>query len=293
MNVKFKNMETKTTFKNISHIARSFYSPTLKVVILSILILTYIHSPTHAQVTTNTKHSWWFGAAAGTNINFYNGSIQELNSSIFSPVSFNKGSGIGLYLAPLVEFHRPDSRLGVILQAGYDSRKGKFDEKIAPCGCTEDLSTKLSYITVEPSLRFAPFKSNFYLYGGPRLAFNLNKSFIFKQGIHSDFLGQEAHLETKKDFSNMNKTIISMQIGAGYDIPISSLRDQTQFILSPFVSFQPYFGQSPRSIEKWNVTTLRVGVALKFSHEHKILSQNKVVKPASKKIVASTPPMFR
>jgi hypothetical protein len=36
-----------------------------------------------------------------------------------------------------------------------------------------DLKTNISYITVEPSLCFAPFKSNFYLFGGPRFAFNL------------------------------------------------------------------------------------------------------------------------
>jgi hypothetical protein len=52
-----------------------------------------------------------------------------------------------------------DSRWGVMLQAGYDSRKG--DQVITACDCPADLSTNLSYITVEPSLRFAPFKSNF------------------------------------------------------------------------------------------------------------------------------------
>jgi hypothetical protein len=69
-----------------------------------------------------------------------------------------------------LEYRPADSRWGVMLQAGYDSRKGDFDRDY--CDCPADLSTNLSYIT-EPSLRFAPFKSNFYLYGGPRLAFNL------------------------------------------------------------------------------------------------------------------------
>jgi hypothetical protein len=40
-----------------------------------------------------------------------------------------------------------------MLQAGYDS-KGDFDQVITACDCP--LSTNLSYITVEPSLRFAP-----------------------------------------------------------------------------------------------------------------------------------------
>jgi outer membrane protein OmpA-like peptidoglycan-associated protein len=55
-----------------------------------------------------------------------------------------------------------------------------------------------------------------------------------------------------------------MQIGAGYDIPLSSDSNKTQFVLSPFVSFQPYFGQNPRATETWNITTIRAGVALKF-----------------------------
>jgi hypothetical protein len=46
-----------------------------------------------------------------------------------------------------------------MLQAGYDSRKGDFDQVITACDCPADLSTNLSYITVEPSLRFV--KSNF------------------------------------------------------------------------------------------------------------------------------------
>ena len=80
-----------------------------------------------------------------------------------------------------------------MLQAGYDSRKGKFDQIITPCNCPADLSANLSYITVEPSLRLAPFKSNFYLYAGPRLAFNMAKSFTYELGINPDYPDQVAH----------------------------------------------------------------------------------------------------
>jgi hypothetical protein len=36
----------------------------------------------------------------------------------------------------------------------------------------------------------------------------------------------------KADFDNINKTIVS-QIGAGYDIPLSTDNNKTQFVLSP------------------------------------------------------------
>jgi hypothetical protein len=48
-----------------------------------------------------------------------------------------------------------------------------------------------------------------------------------------------------------------MQIGAGYDIPLSTDANKT-FVLSPFVSFQPYFGQNPFN-KTWNNTTVRAG----------------------------------
>ena len=252
-------MKANTNFKKGSRIAWSPYNLPIKSLILSALILTGIQASLQAQ-DQFTKPSWWFGGAVGANINYYNGSTQELNSDLTVPSPFHFGLGVGLYLAPLVEFHPPDSKWGIMLQEGYDNRKGSFSQTITPCNCPADLSTNLSYLTVEPSLRFNPFKFNFYLYGGPRLAFNLANSFTYKQG--------EANLDP--EFSNMRNTLISMQIGAGYDIPLLSQNKKTQFVLSPFVSFQPYFGQDPRSIETWNVTTLRLGAALKLGRGHRI-----------------------
>jgi len=226
--------------------------------------MTGIQVSIQAQDSLIIKPSWWFGAAAGANLNFYHGSTQNLNSDLTIPVAFHQGFGVGLYAAPLVEFHFPDSRWGIILQAGYDDREGKFNEVKTPCNCPADLSTDISYITVEPSLRFAPFKSDFYLFAGPRLAYNIENSFTYKLGLNPDYPTQIASPDIKGNLGNMNKTLISMQIGAGYDIPISLNNKQNQFVLSPFISIQPYYGQDPRSIETWNITTLRAGVTIKF-----------------------------
>ena len=68
----------------------------------------------------------------------------------------------------------------------------------------------------------------------------------------------------------MNKMLTSMQIGAGYDIKLSSDEHQWKTVLSPFVSYHPYFGQDPRSIETWNMNTLRVGAVLKFGRGEKV-----------------------
>lgn len=262
-----------------SRVAWSLYTRSLKILAAGALVVSGFLAPVQAQDNQFTRPSWYFGAAAGANFNFYRGSTQELNTDFTVPAVFHNGQGVGLFLAPLIEFHSPDSRFGFMLQAGYDSRKGAFDQIVTPCNCPADLKTDLGYITVEPSLRLAPFKGNFYLYAGPRLAFNLTKSFVYSQKINPEFPDQIAENDVKGDFSNVNKTLISMQVGAGYDIFLSTTNNQTQFVLSPFVSFQPYFGQSPRTMETWNVTTLRVGAALKFGRGQNLKKPAKEIIP--------------
>jgi outer membrane protein OmpA-like peptidoglycan-associated protein len=261
----------------------------IKCIILLIYIYTGIQTPLHAQVATYTKPLWWFGAAAGGNINFYGGSTQKLNADLTAPVPFHQGTGLGLYVSPLVEYYRPNGRFGFTFQAGYDSRKGMFKEVFSPCNCPRDLSTKLSYLTIEPNLRFAPLKSNLYFFGGPRVAFNLSKSFTYQQKTNPDYPLQIEEPAVKGNLSDVNKTLISMQVGIGYDIGLSSPDKSIQYILSPFVSYQPYFGQSPRSIETWTMNTLRIGAALKLGRGKKTLT------PAAATIVTPTtiPPLDR
>ena len=251
------------------------------LIVVMLLLLSFIKVNAQEEYT---KPSWMFGVAAGANFNFYSGSTYMLNEGFTSLATFHKGNGVGLFLAPSIEYHRPDSRFGFILQAGYDSRRGSFDQVMTPCDCPADLETKLSYITIEPSLRFAPFKSNFYLYGGPRFAFIQDKSFTYKQGTNPNFPLQEANPDVKGDFSDMNKNIISMQIGLGYDIPLNGTTSKTQFVLSPFVAYHPYFGQNPRDVETWNITTVRAGAVLKFG-------QGKLIEtPADGEVTFTTNP---
>lgn len=265
-------MKTIINLKKESRSAWFPYNLVIKSIVFGALILAGAQSSLQAQVIADqyTRPSWWFGAAAGANFNFYRGTTQELTSNLTVPTAFRHGKGLGLYVAPLIEFHRPESRWGAMLQAGYDNRSGKFDQVITPCDCPADLSATLSYLTVEPSLRFAPFKSDFYLYGGPRIAYNLAHSFNYEQGINPAVPDQVAPDDVYANFSNVEKMQISLQIGAGYDILLSSKYKKTQWVLSPFVAFHPYIGQFPRSIETWNVNTLRVGAAVKLGRGKKI-----------------------
>ena len=256
------------------------YRQIIHTILFSALILIGIQSSLKAQDIQYTKPSWYFGGAVGANFNFYQGTTQELNNDLTVPAAFRHGNGVGLYLAPLLEFHAPDTRFGFMLQLGYDDRSGKFAQVISPCNCPADLALDLTYVTVEPSLRIAPFKSNFYIYGGPRLAFNIAKSFTYKLGANPAYPDQVLEPAAKGDLSNVYNTLISMQVGAGIDIPLSSQNTRTQVVLSPFVAYQPYFGQDPRSTETMTVATLRAGVALKFGSGRKVLAAIAAVTPS-------------
>ncbi len=262
-------MNTKINLNRESHPMWAL-SHLMKFVLISTFILIGFQSPIAAQEAQYETPSWRFGLAGAANANYYQGTTQQLTSSLFTLQPFGHGNGVGLFLAPSIEYHNPESVFGFMLQAGLDSRRGTFDGVTSPCNCPLDLSTELSYITIEPSIRVAPFRSNFYLYAGPRFAFGRDKSFEYNKGVNPDFPNSSDPMDVNDDFSEMEKTQLSMQIGTGIDIPINSTSSRTQYMISPFITYHPYFGQTPRSIETWNNTTIRAGVAIKFGRGKRI-----------------------
>lgn len=192
-------------------------------------------------------------------MNWYDGTTQRLNNSLIVPTAFHKGFGVRPYGSVLMEY-RPTGILGFMLNVGYDDRGAKFDKVEAPCNCPATLQTTLSYVTVEPSLRVSVPTTGLYFFAGPRVAFDVSKNFTYTQ------LRQPT---TTSQLSDVHNTILSGQVGLGYDIMVSAPTSTTLVSISPFVSYQPYFGQEPRGVESWTVTTVRAGIALKFGHAHK------------------------
>ncbi|MGZ5286982.1 MAG: outer membrane beta-barrel protein, partial [Flavisolibacter sp.] len=223
---------------------------------LSLLFLGLIltGSALEAQEAKRTEPKWWFGESAAANFNFYRGTTQMLNEDLTVPTAFHKGSGVKPYLSLLAEY-RPNKKWGGMLNVAYDNRGGKFDGVMAPCDCPADLKTNISYLTIEPSLRFAPFSSSFYIFAGPTLNFNVAKSFDYTQDKQVDRSG---------DWSDIRKTSLSAQAGAGFDFMVSAPTNTTQVSLSPFVSFQTDLGHAPRADQSWSFYTVRTGLAIKI-----------------------------
>src|ERR1700730_1816474 len=207
-----------------------------------------------AQKPTRGEPEWWFGGSVAANFNFYRGTTQMLNNSLSVPTAFHKGHGVRPYVSVLAEY-KPNKVWGGMLNIAYDNRGGKFNGVTAPCNCAADLSTNISYLAFEPSLKFSPFASSFYVFAGPTLSFNLSRKYTYKQQKQTD---------RKGNWSDIHKTTFSAQAGAGIDLPLSLSKGGTQMSYSPFISFQTDLGHEPRSVETWSFYTIRTGIAFKF-----------------------------
>ena len=225
---------------------------------MKLLILFIVGSlagiPAHTQEVQRPRPKWWFGESGAANFNYFRGTTQMLNGNLTVPTAFHKGHGVRPYASLLTEY-RPNKKWGGMLNVAYDNRGGKFNNVLAPCNCEATLSTNVSYITVEPSLRLAPFSSAFYIFAGPTLSFNIAKSFTYTQQKQSD---------TRDSWSDIHKVVFSGQAGLGFDFPLSARTSATQMTLSPFAAFLTDFGHDPRATESWSNYTIRAGIALKF-----------------------------
>jgi outer membrane protein OmpA-like peptidoglycan-associated protein len=231
------------------------------------LMLIFAGLTLQAQTEKRVRPIWWFGESGAVNFNYYRGTTQMLTDNYSTPVAFHKGNSVKPYGSLLIEY-RPKRVIGVMLNIAYDDRGGKFDQQIAPCNCPADVTTKLNYVSFEPSLRIAPFSSAFYVFAGPTLSVNVSKEFIYTQQNQTDIRG---------DWSEVNKTVFAAQAGAGIDIPLSKKSSTAQMTISPFVSFQTDLFQSPRSVESWSIYTYRAGIALKFGSGKSKKSVNTII----------------
>jgi len=246
----------------------------------TVILLTLIFAgiAAHAQKTMRPQPVWWFGESGALNFNYYRGTTQMLNNNLTVPTAFHKGRGVKPYASILVEY-RPKKVFGAMLNVAFDNRGGKFNGVDAPCNCPASLSTNMSYVAIEPSLRIAPFSNSFYIFAGPTISINISRSFTYLQQKQAD---------VRDDWSDVRKTVFSGQVGAGVDIPISPRTNATQWTLSPFASFQTDFGHNPRSSESWSLATFRTGIALKVGTGAKPATP---VTPTAIGILAPPPPV--
>jgi outer membrane protein OmpA-like peptidoglycan-associated protein len=255
-----------------------------KIIILLLMILGTV-AYLQAQDTERTHPYWWMGLSGAANINMYTGTTQTLNSQLMAPAAFHEGSGIRSFGSFLLEY-RPNTLMGFMLNLGLDNRGGSFEQVYSPCNCPEDLKTNLSYLTLQPAIRINPFGNGMHLFFGVAYSFNTDKSFLYTFDQNNGDLFNT----TAGEFSAIRQGLFSSHVGLGYDIPVSPINSRTQLALSPFVSYHPYFGQAPRTIESWSLSTIRIGMALKIGTAPRSAMETTTSPIAEKKHILATMP---
>lgn len=276
----------KTAMTKPVNLAKNIFSIALVFVIFCHFSVAEAKADAHNNDVRYEDARWYFGLAGAANLNFYEGTTHRLTDDLLLPATFHDGFGFKPYAAALVEYHF-NNMWGITLNLGYDGRGGMFDKVMSPCNLESELETNLSYFVIEPALRFTPFQSGFHVFAGPRFSLNLQNEFIYKREIQHSSPVQ--HMEVEDEWSELNSSLISFQIGAGYDFMLSSPSSQMKYVLTPFVSFHPYFGQVPRDIETWSITTVRAGVALKFGRGTPVTVPDPTPEPVVEEEVAVEP----
>lgn len=114
-NFKIKQqMNTKINPNRESHTMWTL-SNLMKSLLISTIILIGFQSPLVAQETLEAQYeipTWRFGIAGAANSNYYEGTTQNLTGNLMTLQPFGHGNGFGLFLAPSIEYHRPESLFG-------------------------------------------------------------------------------------------------------------------------------------------------------------------------------------
>lgn len=237
--------------------------------LLALMIVALPLSIVQAQETGDVWARWWYGPYLAVNVNLFNGALHDLSSNdlnVANPTGFDGGSGLGLGFGGLLEYNSGEL-LGGSVFLGYDNRHVNFDQKNTTRDtltrrASEELSTGLAYITIEPNLRLNLVNRFFHVMIGPSFAINLSNgyeySFIDTAGVG---------VTRSSDLASVRSFVVGGQVGVGYDFVVKGPKASPQILATPFAQFrlgQGLLDLPSGSRNDYGAHTIRVGLQVKF-----------------------------
>lgn len=232
---------------------------------------------------SRTAGDFWFGISVNGMASLYFGSLYlpVVPTTIFPVDSTNPEIpltgryGLGYSTGMLIEYNPPDARYGFTLKGNYEQRY--FNAESDP-------------FTIENSSQFISAKTttNYYTISG-LLRYNLFDEFFFSGGLdfetyssntkqHITSIKNSAAIEDLRkldlNYLNVVSTRVCVNLGIGKDIYFADINQGNRFMLQPYINLSfgsEIFGKDPDAITKstLNNTSLRFGVALKYSRDSK------------------------
>jgi outer membrane protein OmpA-like peptidoglycan-associated protein len=215
---------------------------------------------------------WRFGVFGGMNFNIVGTGSQELQGigTNFSAANTTTGTndiidgtGLGLYGGGLVEYNS-GKLLGAKLRVGLDDRRVRFNDWDVPDATSTRFSARMTYVSVEPSLRLNLGSPDFHMIAGPLLSFKVATKYDYVPGRD-----ETTPAVADQEIPNTNSFTYGVSGGFGYDININSKSTSgTKWYLTPFVEASYMMDQRDNTRpadrnDTWVTTSIRGGFEIK------------------------------
>ena len=243
--------------------------PRLGIAASAAAVLVALSGPSlRAQDGVASTPRWWFGGYLGGNINMFSGRVDDLSHNfprLVPPGGYDDGSGFGMTLGAIAEY-LPGGLFGGSVMLGYDNRSISFESSSTGAAVTDtawshDVSTSLSYLSIEPNVRVNLYEDRLHAFAGPSIGINLGKGFTYASRVSG------ADTVVEGDLDDVRSLHVGAQLGVGYDIPLELFETRSPIVATPFAQLR--FGQAHLSPPEgsqtsFGITTIRLGLAVKL-----------------------------
>lgn len=219
------------------------------------------------------REEFRFGFFGGININMVgtgasNMSTIDSNDVLF-PLSsdLSDGQGIAPYFGIITEY-TTDGVLGLALRLSADQRNAEMEDAQSDGSEARVFTARVSYLTIEPGMRFAIGSPNFSFTVGPALAVLLSAKYDY------DVNGDDTQVEIGgRRIEHMNNVAFGFWGDLGYDIALRGGEEgeRTSIYLTPFLGASWLLDQRKASFatqeerdDAWTTISIRTGLQLKF-----------------------------
>jgi len=209
-----------------------------------------------------------FGFHGAVNFNMVGAGAMNLArltpSFSFIEEDLSDGQGFAPYFGAIAEYTSGDI-LGAALRVSVDQRTAEMED-----GSSRIFTARMSYVTVEPGMRFNLGSPNFSLSAGPALAVKLASKYDY------DFNGEDNQPDIAgQQINNVNNVAFGIWGDFGYDIEVRGGEGHTPIYVSPFLGVNWLVDQRKSDMTEiqderddvWSTVTARAGLQVKFGAE--------------------------
>ncbi len=222
---------------------------------------------------------WWFGADIGANLGVYFGKLNipyiptEPYDTLTNPLSnYNNGSGTGIYLGLIGQYHPVGKKLGGSLKihfldyrpsfSGTDPYKKKNKDTLTSDLNLRNESEFLSYmISFSPEVTYNFGVQYLNLFGG----FDFDYLISDKSKVYTKFDNTGQITEVKPFSKKSTKVRFGGFIGMEYDIFVADISNKARAFLSPFFSLHGGSTIYSEYYSSRNTFLFRVGFSAKLT----------------------------